>query len=202
MIEALGLAVAIAAAYFAWRANSKSDNANEIATKALAISEREEAARLADRKARARLSVSVGLVGYTPDTGGILRLTGSGGQLRLAITIRNDEGDRDAGRTKVEAIFPLIVNDSYTRWSDASGRPLPDYPLTATRIGETNVLERTLDAVSRGVSESLFAAFPVSVPNGDYLNDYSINVRVVAEGAEPREIVEDFPLRIGRDPTP
>ena len=176
--------------------------ANRIAAQALAISEREEKAREAERKARARLALSIAIVGYEPDVGGVIRIEGRGGQsrtLQLSMSIRND-GDRDAGRTTVEAVFPLVIDERLTRWSDKSGRRID--PLEpAARIGETTVLTRTLDALRRDIPESLFANFSVAIPDSDRVYDHPIRVRVVAESAEPPEVVEDFPLRIGRDPS-
>jgi hypothetical protein len=199
VVQWIGLAVAILAAYFAWRAVDKADDANKIATKALGISEREEKARAADRNSRARLAVSLGIMVYEPGADGIVRLGGSSGYLRLRIVIGND-GDRDAGRGRVEATFPITVNDSGLRWSDAGGRPLSAHPESAARVGNENVLDRAIDGASRGMTETLYVTFPVDVPGGDGVNDYPIRVRVAAEGAEPPEVVEDLPLRIGRDP--
>lgn len=198
MVEWIGLAIAVAAAYFAWRANGKSDDANDIAARALAISEREERERQREREARARLVVSAAIFDYTPDDQDVIRLGGSSGNLRLAIEIGN-EGDRDAGRGTVEATFPPLPNDTSLRWSDASGRELPGVPSRAGRIGGRLVLSREIEGVARGVPAKLYATVPIAVPDRDDVNDYPIRVVVRAEGADPAEF--DFPLRIGRDPT-
>jgi hypothetical protein len=204
VIEWIGLAVAIVAAYVAWRANHKSEDANQlaadantIAQRALAISEEEHAQRLAERAARARLVVSAEIVEYPTDSDGVIWVSTTLGGLRLAITIRN-EGDRDAGRGKIEATFPasLLGFDPELRWTDASGRDLSN----AAQVGETYVLTRELDGVARAVPETIVAAVPILMPtvHGD-VSDYSIRIVVLAEGADPAEIT--FPLRIGRDPS-
>ena len=116
--------------------------------------------------------------------------------MRLAITVQN-EGDRDAGRGKIEATFPAssFGFDPELRWADASGRDLPD----AAEIGETYVLTRELDGVARAVPENGDAAVPVLMPtyHGD-VREHSIRIVALAEGADPAELT--FPLRIGRDP--
>jgi hypothetical protein len=197
VVEWLGFAVALGAVYVAWRANHKSDDANEIARRALAISESEHAERLRERNARAELAVSVRTLNREPDAAGVIHLSESDGNLVLAIVISNT-GDRDAGRSQVEATLPLTVDDSSLRWSDASGRPLAAHPETAARVGDTNLLARTLDGVARAVPETLYANFPMAVPYGNDVFDYPIRIRVAAEGSEG-EAVCDFLLRVGRD---
>ncbi len=144
--------------------------------------------------------VSAEIVGYphdsVPDADGVIWLSTTIGGLRLAITIRN-EGDRDAGRGKIEATFPasLLGHPEELRWTDASDRGLSD----AARIGETYVLTRELDSVARGVPETVVAAVPILMPGGHgNVDDWSIRIVVLAEGADPAELT--FPLRIGRDP--
>src|SRR3954447_13967503 len=112
-----GLIVAIAAAvlaYLSWRASQEanriSGESNTLARRALGISEAEHEQRELERKARARLRVDVGVVDRDPDEQGVIRLGGTSGNLRLRIAVRND-GDRDAGRGKVEATFPLTASD-------------------------------------------------------------------------------------------
>src|SRR5689334_20022632 len=85
VVGIIGLVVSAVAAFFAWRAIVKADGANKIAAKALAISEREEAERIREREACARLMLSVAIVDQEPDEGGVIRLGGTGGQLRLSI---------------------------------------------------------------------------------------------------------------------
>jgi hypothetical protein len=208
VIEWLGLAVAVVAAFIAWRANHRSHDANQlaadantIAQRALAISEEEHAQRLAERTARARLVVSAEIVGYphdsVPDADGVIWLSTTIGGLRLAITIRN-EGDRDAGRGKIDVTFPeslLGFHVEELRLTDASGRDLS----TAAQIGATYVLTSELDGVSRAVPETVVAAVPIVMPSyHGNVSDYSIRIVVLAEGADPAELT--FPLRIGRDP--
>jgi hypothetical protein len=198
MLEVLGLAVAIAAAYFAWRANQKSDDANEIARSALAISESEYADRRREHAARAALTVSIGVVDRENDSDGILRLGGSHGNLQLVFLVGNN-GDRDAGRGRIEVTFPATHSDPSIRWTDPNGRELPQHPERAARIGETNLLTRALDGVSRDVDETLYARLPVLIPSGEDVNDYPIHARVVAEGADG-DAVADFVLRTGSNP--
>ena len=204
VIEWVGLGIAIVAAYFAWRANHKSEDANQlaadantIAQRALAISEEEHAQRQAERMARARLVVSAEILGHPTDSDGVIWVDTTIGGMRLAITIRN-EGDRDAGRGKVEATFPesLLGYAPELQWTDASARGLSN----AAQFGETYVLTRELDGVARAVPETVVADVPIVMPSfhGD-VGDYSIRIVVLADGAEPAEVA--FPLRIGRDPS-
>jgi hypothetical protein len=197
VIQWLGLAVGSVAIYLAWRANHKSDDANRIAARALAISEREEGERHRERRARGRLVIAAEMIGYPRGPDGVIRLGGSHAHLRLAISVRN-EGDSDAGRGGIDVAFPLIASDSSLRWTDASGRDLPNFPVHAARIGDTNVLSRELVGVAIGVPETVYARVPVTVPNGEDAYDYSPRITVVAEGADPVETM--FPLLIGRDP--
>jgi hypothetical protein len=83
-------------------------------------------------------------------------------------------------------------------WSDASGRRVESAP-RAVRLDERNVLTRTLDGIALGVPEKFYASVPFSVPDGDNVNEYPVEIRIAAEGAE-REIVGWTSLRIGRDP--
>jgi hypothetical protein len=204
-VDVLGLILGIGALIVgigAWRAargaNRISAESTEIAQRALAISEAEHEQRELERKARARLAVDVEIVAWPPDVHGITRLGGSHANLRLKIAIAND-GDRDAGRSKVEVTFPMTVSDISIRWTDPSGRELPDYPERAARIDETNVLSRTLDGIGRDLGETLYVTFPVEVPMGDNVNDYPIRVRVAAEGADGDTVVP-FRLKVGRAP--
>ena len=133
-------------------------------------------------------------VGYQPGPGGVLRIAGSGGQLRLRIRIRN-VGDRASGRGKVEVTFPAIVNDSYARWSDPGGRNLPDYPERASRVGGSVIVTRSIEPIGRDVDETMHVAFAVEVPSQGE-NDYSMTVTVAAEHADPAS--ERLELKIAR----
>lgn len=197
MVEWIGIAVAVAAAYFAWRANHKSDDANEIARRALAVSEEERADRRRARQARARIHVSASVVMFEPDDDGVIRLSGSAGTLKIEVSISN-EGDRDAGRGNVEVTLPLSISDLGARWSDPSGRELPGLP-RAARVGESNILMRPIDGVARDVPERMWFTAGVTVPDRDAINDYPIRIVVAAEGADG-QTVHHFPLKVGRNP--
>jgi hypothetical protein len=205
MVEWLGLVVAVAAAYLAWRANHKSDEAskfateaNDIARRALGISESDYEDRRREREARARLVVSASVVGHEPDEHGVIRLGGSGGYIQLAITIRN-EGDRSGGRGNVEVTLPLSMSGASVRWTDAGGHELSAFSQRAGRVGDVNVITRALEGIARDVPERLWLRVPFAVPDRDGANEYPIRARVAAEGAEGESVL-DFPLSIGRDP--
>lgn len=199
MVEWVGIAIALAAAYFAWRANHKSDDANEIARRALALTEAEHEQQRRDREARARLVVAASIVTYEPGEDGVIRLGGSSGNLRMTVTITN-EGDRDAGRGHVHVTLPLSMRNTAIRWADAGGHPLPDQPQHAGQLGDHYVIAREIDGVARVVPEMMWLIVPVDVPYQDNINEYPIRIRVAAEGADA-EAALDFPLRIGRDPS-
>jgi hypothetical protein len=155
----------------------------------------EHAQRQAERAARARLTVEPRILVHEPDADGLLRQEGSGGQLRLEITIRND-GNRDAGRGKIEVTFPHIVTDTGIRWTNAGGHELPNSE-RAGRVGETNVIAGAFDGVARDLPERVYLHFPISVPqDDDTIYDYPIVVRVAAEGADAAQA--RFPLRVAR----
>ena len=134
MVEWIALGIAAFAAYLAWRANHKSDDANDIARRALKVTETEHEQRQRERAARARLVVSASVVAYEPHDDGVIRLGGSHGNLRIAIVIRNT-GDRDAGRGHVEVALPLSMSDLAARWSDPGGRELPEFAQRARAGG-------------------------------------------------------------------
>jgi hypothetical protein len=191
-VEFVGIGIAVVAlvvAYLSWQEARK---ANTIATSALSLSETERQERDRERRARARFVIDLVLVGYQPGAEDVLRIAGTGGQLRLRITIRN-VGDRASGRGKVDVTFPAIVNNSYARWSDPGGLPLPAHPEQASRIGGSVVLTRPIDSIGRDVDETMHVTFPFDVPpQGE--NDYSMTVTVAAEHADPAS--ERFGLKI------
>jgi hypothetical protein len=199
MVEWIGLALAVGATYIAWRANNKSDAANDISRRALAVSEAEHEDRRHERQARAQIVVSAHVLMFNPNDDGVIRLGGSHGTLRTEISIVN-AGDRDAGRGNVEVTLPLTISDMGARWTDPSGRELPEFPQRAARVGDANLLLRPIDGVARNVPERMWFTVPVTVPNGGDVNEYPIRIAVAAEGAEDRAVY-DFPLRIGRDPS-
>jgi hypothetical protein len=154
----------------------------------------EHAQRQAERAARARLRIEPRILVHEPDADLLLMQGGSGGDLRLEITIHND-GERDAGRGKIEVTFPQIVTDTGIRWTNAGGHELPDSE-RAARVAETNVTARAFEGVSRDMPERLYVKFPIAVPpDRETIYDYPITVRLVAEGADAEQV--EFPLRVG-----
>jgi hypothetical protein len=185
VIGLIGLVIAIAAGVIAYLSWQEAHAANDIASRALGIAEADRADRERERDARAHFEADVSIVGHAPATDGRLVIDGSGGQLRLRVAIRN-VGDRASGRGKVEISFAPIVNDSYVRWSDPGGRPLPDVPGRASRIGDSMVLSRSLEPIGQDIIEALHATFMVDVPSQrGQVHDYSLSVAVAADGADP-----------------
>jgi hypothetical protein len=198
VVEWIAIGIAALAAYFAWRANHKSDDANDIARRALQLSEAEQEQMRREREARARLNISAHVMAYEP-TDGVIRLGGSHGTLRVEIAVSND-GERDAGRGNVEVTLPLNAPNDLSHWSNPDGRKLAELPEPAARVGESNVLRRPIEGVAHNVPERMWFTVYVAVPDGDGVNDYPIRVLVAAEGADG-EAVCDFPLKVGRDPS-
>lgn len=107
MISVLSLIVAIVALGVAiWLPT----RGNRIAREALTIAQREERERQQARGTRARLGAEVGFVGRENQIrDGVLWQEGSGGSVVLALTVHND-GDRDAGRTRIEVTLPSSMD--------------------------------------------------------------------------------------------
>lgn len=182
-VEVVGIGIAVVAlivAYFSWQEARK---ANTIATSALSLSEAEKQERDRDRRARARFAIDLVLVGYEPGTENVLRIAGTGGQLRLRITVRN-VGDRASGRGRIDVTFPPFVNNSHVWWCDPGGVPLPDHPERGSRVGGAVVLTRSIESIGREVDETMHVAFLYDVPTQGQ-TDYSMTVAVAAEDADP-----------------
>ncbi len=194
VIGIIGLVIALGAsvlAYLSWRA---AENANELAARALQLAEAEHATIAQDRGARARFEVALSIVGQAVADDGTLRVEGSGGQLRLRIVIRN-VGDRATGRGRVDVSFSAITNDSYVRWSDPGGRPLPELSERGARVDDRVVLSRELAPLGQDLEETWHATFMIDVPaQRGQANDYSLSVRVAADGADQTEAC--LPLKV------
>ncbi len=98
----------------------------------------------------------------------------------------------------MEVTLPLSISDLGARWSDPSGRALPEFQ-RAARVGDSNVLMRPIDGVARDLPERMWFAVGVAVPARDAVNDYPIRIAVAAEGAESQTVC-DFPWKVGGNP--
>ena len=213
-MEVAGFFVAVLAlvvAWLSWRAakgaNRISGESNEIARQALSLSEAEDARREEDRRARARLAVTVE-PGPNHELGEDGAIWTSAGTIitTLVITIANS-GERPAGTTHVDVWLPRMpLGEPF--WAESSGGPelsgvskaTPD-PSVRLNLGggaplyESVHLSRRLGHVAVEISERIFLRAPFAVE--DVENAYPIDVVVRAEGAD-KEATTRQVLRIKR----
>lgn len=185
------LAAGVSVIALAWAIIS-GRRANRTAERALAISEAEHRERSRERAVRANLAVSVEPgSNHERDDSGAVWTNGGTIWTSIAITIQND-GDRAAGRTVVNAWIPDAA-DGDAFWADGpGGAELPDM-LGAVRDPAVNLSERAgaplfptvrltrvLDRVSLGPPERLYVRAPLTASGDD---SYPIDVTVEAEDA-------------------
>lgn len=177
-----------------WVAIAISSVALMVSARALFIAEREHRERERERRARAKLRLDVEpWATPVPDGDGVYRLDERTGRyVALRLTLIN-EGDRDAGRTRVEVRAPLATGGGDSQWITpaCNPRPSPDdqagrissVPLHPRLLPLTCVLSRTLAEVAVEVPEELYFRFTTAHAGGN-IDAYPIEIRVDAEGAD------------------
>jgi hypothetical protein len=202
VVEGLSLVVAVGAAALAYLSWRTAQRANEISGRALQVTEAEHAARVQERRARAKLELTVAPgSNHEVDPHGVIWTQASAIVTTLELTILN-KGDRAGGRTSVEVWVPRFTGHAF--WANGAGgaevaglsRAVPD---SAVRLNEgsgaptyeADRLTRELEGIPIDLPTRLYVrtTFPIEGHEVAYPVDVVVRAEHTDDDTRARRIV-------------